>query len=130
MKSDTSLSQTEKRCVTIIAIIGITMVVISANLSPSPKWLLFTGWILLGACIAIRINNLPEKSPYKLASYGMAIPLFFSTEYWVSPFLKLVFRPSDESFRQLFTGKPFLVLVIIYLAIACLFHRINEKQRQ
>jgi hypothetical protein len=110
------------RGVTIVTVLSIALLVTAGNLSSPPLWLLLPSWLALGMCIAVRIGWAREDSPYKQAFYLLCIPLLFGVEVWLKPFLELVFEPSGTQIIRFMTGRPFLVLAVLYFAAACFFY--------
>jgi hypothetical protein len=120
-----------KHGVKIVAIFSIILLIVAANLDSPSLWFVLPAWFMLTGCIAIRFSSVPHDSPYKKAFYLMGIPLLFFFPLWETPFhdfVTLIFEPSGEHLMHFMTSKPFLVLVIIYFVLACMFYaELHEK---
>ncbi len=116
----------------IVAAFGIMLLVIAANIEPPPAWLLVPGWLILGAIAFGYFEDIPKKSHYKGGIYLMAIPFLFlyagieGPGLWHSLFA-LLSAPSVKHLTGLITGKPFLVLVVLYLACVCVSFELQAR---
>lgn len=122
-----------KHGVRIAVIVSIVLLVAAANLDSPPLWFVLPSWLILAGCIAIRFSSVPHDSPYKQAFYLMGIPLLFFFGAWRTPFLDffaLVVEPSSDHLIHFVTSRPFLVLLLIYFASACLFHGMSLRKHE
>ena len=126
------LSKVKKHSVLIATIVSICLLIIAANLSSFSLWLILPAWLTLGICIANRFSSIPNESPYKKAFYLLCLPILFYFGFWETAFrnlLNLIFEPSFQHLLNCVTNRPFLVLIILYLALVCFFQS-TELQEQ
>ncbi|MCX6175713.1 MAG: hypothetical protein NTZ27_13255 [Ignavibacteriales bacterium] len=127
------LLKVKKHSILIVSLVSICLLITEANLVSFSLWLILPAWITLGICIAIRFSSIPNESPYKKAFYLLCLPLLFYFGFWETAFrdlLNLIFEPSFQHLLNFITNKPFLVLIILYLAFVCFFQSIElQKQR-
>jgi hypothetical protein len=123
-----------KHGVKIVAIFSIVLLIVAANLDSPSLWLVYPAWLLLAGCIAIRFISVPNDSPYKQAFYLMFFPLIFFLVLVEKPFIDLfasaVEVPSGDNLMHFATSRPFLVLILIYFALACLCYGMSRQKHQ
>jgi hypothetical protein len=115
----------------IATIVGVALLVITANLESPRWWLTLPGWLILAACVAIRFERIPNESPYRQAAYLMGLPLLFYFGLWtgtIRNLFKLIFEPSGSHLYTFLTTRSFLVLLVLYFASVCLFYGINLQK--
>lgn len=100
------------------AALGLILLAVAANLY-SPAWLLLLGWIMLGTCIFVYIEEMPPKNPYRVALYPMFLPLIGTASSLEKPLFALLEVPSVAHWVRFLTSKSFLLLAVIYLACVC-----------
>ncbi len=74
----------------------------------------------------LHFEKVPGDSPYKLAFYFMGVPLlFWAATAWRNAFYRaadVLTQPSLQHILALVSNRGFLVLVIIYFAVVCVFY--------
>ena len=107
----------------ITAFVGIALLLIAANLdSPSP-WLLLVGWETLVFAIGFKVASVPRDSSFIGGFAPCCLLLLFqcrSFETSLTNLLTFVAKPSAQHLIHFGTGRPFLFLVIVYLAAVSL----------
>ena len=123
-----------KHGVKIVAIVSIVLLIAAANIDSPSLWLVYPAWFMLAGCIAIRFVSVPNDSPYKQAFYLMFFPLIFFLGFVEEPFIDLfasaVEMPSCANLMHFATSRPFLVLILIYFALACLCYGMSLQKHQ
>jgi hypothetical protein len=123
------LVQIEARhVIRIIFIIGLTLLVIAANVDDPSAWLIVPGWIAIIIFIYAKyffdsIEKIVE-SPYKRAFILLFIPCLFFLPLFENAFDllgKVLAQPSLTNLYRFLTCRGCLLLIALYFAFVCLW---------